>query len=70
MKQKFPKKPSREFLLVDLINTIDSLAEDREQVLENVVRNSYHLDRKKLKQAVYEYGGVKAKKLLLPVLEK
>lgn len=29
MKPKFPKKTSKEFLLVDLINSIDSLAEDR-----------------------------------------
>lgn len=69
MKPKFPKKLSKEFLLVDLVNNVDSLAEDRELVLENVVKNAGTLDKKKLKRAVQEFGGVKAKKLLLPLLE-
>ena len=68
MKPKFPKKLSREFLLVDLVNQLDSLAEDREWILDKVKETTGKLDKKRLKWVVQEYGGAKAKKLLLPLL--
>src|SRR3989440_3695876 len=34
MKPAFPRKLSREFLLVDLVNNLDRLAESREELLE------------------------------------
>ena len=36
VKPAFPKKLSREFLLVDLVNNLDRLAESRTEVLERV----------------------------------
>ena len=62
-KPHFPKKATEEFLLVDLVNNLDSLAEDKESVLENVFKKALTMDLKKLKRSVMEYGSVKAKKL-------
>lgn len=64
----FPKKATTEFLLVDLVNHLDSLAEDREMVLKNMLSKAMTMDLNKLKYAVREYGHTKTKKLLEPVL--
>ncbi|TDQ79768.1 DUF6088 family protein [Sphingobacterium yanglingense] len=64
----FPKKATPEFLLVDLVNHLDSLAEDREMVLKNVIVKAKSMDSNKLKYAVRAYGHTKTKKLLDPVL--
>ena len=69
-KPHFPKKITPEFLLVDLVDNLHLLAEDREQVLKKVQTKAASMDRKKLKQAVTRYGGVKAKKILLPILQQ
>lgn len=61
-KRSFPKEISPEFLIVDLINNIDKLAEDRVKVLNNVKRKALSMDQKKLRRAVSNYGGSKARK--------
>jgi hypothetical protein len=69
MKPKFPKKLSPEFLLVDLVNNLDTLAEDKEAVLLSVKEKAGRLDRVKLKRTVTSYGGSRAKKVFSSVLE-
>jgi len=69
MKPKFPKKLSPEFLLVDLVNNLDTLAEDKEAVLVNVKEKAGRLDRVKLKRTVSSYGGSRAKKVFTPILD-
>ena len=61
-KRSFPKMISPEFLIVDLIDNIDKLAEDRAKVLNNVKRKALSMDQKKLRRAVSNYGGSKARK--------
>jgi hypothetical protein len=63
----FPKKATQEFLLVDLVNNLDSLAEDREAVLKNVFAKAIAMDEGKLRYSVSEYGNGKTKKLLAPL---
>jgi hypothetical protein len=70
MKPHFPRKLSPEFLLVDLVNNITTLAENRQQVLDNVKEKALSLDAKVLSQAVSHYGGVRAKKFFSEVLGK
>ncbi len=67
-KPHFPKKLTEEFLLVDLVNNLDTLAEDPNTVLKNVFSKGKTMDVKKLKRSVMAYGSVKAKKLLFPLL--
>jgi hypothetical protein len=69
LKPKFPKKLSEEFLLVDLVNNLDSLAEDKEAVLARVLEKAEKVDKAKLNRAVLDYAGVRAKKLFLPLIK-
>ena len=62
-KPHFPKALSVEFLLVDLVNNLRYVAEDQESLLSNVKEKVANLDVNKLKKAVSNYGGVKAKKV-------
>lgn len=69
MKPKFPKNLSPEFLLVDLVNNLDTLAEDKEMVLSKAKEKARKLDLVKLKRTVSAYGGAKAKKVFSSILE-
>ncbi len=70
MKPHFPKSLSEEFLLVDLVNNLDRLAERRSTMLEGVKKKMRSVDQKALVKAVREYGGTKAKKFFEPLLTR
>jgi hypothetical protein len=67
-KHKFPKSLTKEFLLVDLVNNVEHLAEDKEEVLRNVLEKARTMDAKRLRQSLKNYGNIRAKALLNPVL--
>lgn len=69
-KPHFPKSLTSEFLLVDLVNNLKHVAEDRDSLLSNVREKAAQFDPKRLKKAVQNYGGVAAKKAFAPVLEQ
>jgi len=69
MKPKFPKKVTLEFLLVDLVNNLDSLAEDKMAVLAKVKERAEKLDPAKLKRTVLAYGGTRARRVFSPIVE-
>ena len=62
VKPRFPKKLTPEFLLVDAINNLDELAEDKHQVLQMVERKLSDFDQAKLTRAISDYGSVATKK--------
>lgn len=64
IKPHFPKTATQEFLLVDLVNNLATLAEDQEQVLKNLYSKFRTMDRKKLERSVSEYGNEKTKKIV------
>lgn len=68
LKHHFPKKVTREFLLVDLVNNIDRLAEDNQSILDNALEKARQFDSIKLKHAVKNYGNLKTQRLLMSVL--
>jgi len=68
VKPHFPRALSEEFLLVDLVDNIDSLAEPKPSLLESVKKRASHADAKALAKAVRQYGGVKARKFFQPLL--
>ena len=68
IKHYFPKTLTKEFLLVDLVNNLDQLAEDPEEILKNVAVKVASMDRKKLAHSVNTYASIKVKKLLSPML--
>jgi hypothetical protein len=57
-----PKQLSPEFLLVDLVNELDQLGEDRDHVLSRVGHKAKTMDAKKLARAVSLYGKYSTKK--------
>ncbi|MEB3286612.1 MAG: hypothetical protein VKJ04_03825 [Vampirovibrionales bacterium] len=67
IKPDFPKTLTQEFLLVDLINNLDRLAEGRE-LMKHVREKASALDGKALAKAVRDYGGVRAKKFFTETL--
>lgn len=69
MKAAFPRVASREFLLVDLVNNLDRLAEDQEDVLSRAEMRAAEMDAKALKKAVRDYGGQRTKRVLGPLFE-
>lgn len=69
VKHNFPKKMTEEFLIVDLVNNLDTLAEDKKAVLERVFAKVNTMDLARLKKCVAAYGNVSTRKLLNPVLK-
>jgi hypothetical protein len=63
LKHHFPSDLCDEFLLIDLVNHIDQLAENRERVLSLVMAKAQSMNQKHLKDAILNYGGVRAKKM-------
>jgi len=61
-KPAFPTTLTKEFLLVDLINNLDQLAEDRDQVLARVKERALQGNRTALTRAAKEYGTVRTRK--------
>ncbi|OYW93226.1 MAG: hypothetical protein B7Z13_07875 [Caulobacterales bacterium 32-67-6] len=68
MKPAFPKKLTREFLLVDLVNNLDQLGESAEEVLERVKARLAASDRTRVKKAAQTYGSERAKKFFARAL--
>ncbi|MBK6998725.1 MAG: hypothetical protein IPH35_01680 [Rhodoferax sp.] len=62
VKPRFPKCLTPEFLLVDAINNLDELAEDKNQVLQMVQRKLPGFDHAKVKRAVADFASVSTKK--------
>ncbi len=67
-KVHFPKKVTEEFLIVDLVNNIDALAEDQNKILKNVISRARTMNKTKLKHSVATYGNRKAQKIFMPIL--
>jgi len=63
-----PKKLSPEFLLVDAVNELDQLAEDREAVLSRVSQKAREMNPRKLGRAVSLYGKHSTQKKFQSIL--
>lgn len=64
LRQQFPKTATPEFLLVDLVNNLNKLAEDREGLLNKILSRAERMNSKKLMKAVRMYGNSRTKKIL------
>jgi hypothetical protein len=63
MKPRFPRSLTKEFLLVDLVNNLDQLAEEKEAVLKRAMERAIVSNVPQLRRAVREYGNERTKKL-------
>ncbi len=62
VKLRFPKKLTREFLYVDLLNNLEELAEDRDVVLSQARSKLPSFDLDRLQEAVENYGNMSTRK--------
>jgi len=66
VKHRFPmpNQVSNEYLLVDMLNNFDELAEDEEHVFAIVRRKLPQFDAKKLQKSLQEYGSAATRRLM------
>lgn len=65
----FPKKLTKEFLLVDLVNNINELGEPVEFIKHKITEKLGNFDGKLLAKLAKKYGKVSTKKFFLSLLE-
>lgn len=70
LKSSFPKNISKEYLLVDLLNNLESLAEDQTLVLEKLPNNVHSFDIDALMRATQQYGTGKTKRVVKSIVRK
>jgi hypothetical protein len=70
MKPRFPGHLSTEFLLVDMLNNMDTLAEDAGAVLERVKQRLPTFIQATLMRCVREYGSIRTQKFLTPLISQ
>jgi hypothetical protein len=68
VKPRFPKSLTKEFLLVDLVNNLDQLAEAKDEVLQRVGERAAAADSRRLRRAVRAYGNERTRKFFDRVL--
>lgn len=67
-KPRFPNKITLEFLLVDLVNNLKSLAEDHQLLQKKAREKAATMEKTKLKRAVKKYATEASKKYFESVL--
>ena len=68
LKSSFPKNISREYLLVDLLNNLDNLAEDQTQTIDKLLNNIRNFNADALMKATQQYGTGKTKRTLKSIV--
>jgi hypothetical protein len=70
MKSAFPAAITKEYLLVDLLNNLDNLAEDASAVVYRFRENIRNFSTDELMNASQLYGSGETKKILKSVIRK
>lgn len=68
--RKFPKKPDKAFLMVDLVNNMKLLAENSEDLEWKLSVQVHSVDKRSLEKAVREYGGSRTKAFFSKLLKE
>jgi hypothetical protein len=69
VKPSFPRTLNREFLLVDLVNNLDQLAESQNEVLGRVKERAASYNAARLARAARDYGNVRTRKFFSGALK-
>jgi len=64
IKSSFPNQLTKEFLLVDLLNNLDELAEDQNQTIRHLPNNLSSFNNEELMKVAQQYGSGRTKQLL------
>lgn len=68
LRHHFPTKLSTEFLVVDMANNLNQLAEDTNAVLNKLHEKVQHMDKAKLKTFLNSFGNSRAKRMLSSII--
>ena len=68
IKSSFPGQLTKEFLLVDLLNNLDELADDQNQVLKRLPDHLQSFNTDELMKITQQYGTGKTKQLIKKIL--
>jgi len=68
-KPHFPDKMTEEFLMVDLMNNLEQLAEDSDELVSRVKKKTVRLDGRSLVEAARNFGTVRTRKFFESVTE-
>lgn len=68
LKSSFPMNITREYLLVDLLNNMENLAEDQSQTLDRLPNNIGSFNADALMKATQLYGNGKSKRALKTIV--
>ncbi len=68
LKSSFPKNISREYLLVDLLNNLDTLAEDQTQTIDKLQDYVANFNIDALMKVTQQYGSGKTKRTLKSIV--
>ena len=68
LKSSFPKNISREYLLVDLINNLDTLAEDQTQTIDKLQDYVANFNIDALMKVTQQYGSGETKRTLKSIV--
>jgi hypothetical protein len=68
LKSSFPRNITREYLLVDLLNNMENLAEDQSQTLDKLPNNIGSFNTDALMKATQLYGNGKTKRKLKSIV--
>lgn len=69
-KSGFPPKLCLEYLVVDLLNNLSELAEDKEHIIANFQKNIDRFDGYELMKMAQHYGSGDVKKMVKSILRK
>lgn len=64
IKSSFPNQLTKEYLLVDLLNNLDELAEDQNQTIKRLPENLSSFNNEELMRVAQQYGSGRTKQLL------
>jgi len=64
IKSSFPTRLTKAFLLVDLLNNLDELAEDQNQTIKSLTSNLSNFNDAELMRVTQQYGSGRTKQLL------
>ena len=67
-KSHFPNKITPEYLVVELVNNLDKLAEDKEEIIKRLSFKISSFNLRYLKKAISDYGSSKSKKIFASML--
>ena len=70
IKNAFPRNITREYMLIELLNNLESLAEDKTYIVDKLTKNVLSFNMDALMKATQKYGGGSTKQILKSIVRK